>query len=74
MMAITLADLIPLQPLLLVTLTVVIVMSAIAARRNYLGAYLVTAAGLLVAAFAAFYMMLPSADYQVTPLLIINKF
>jgi len=74
MMAITLADLIPLQPLLLVTLTVVIVMSAIAARRNYLGAYLVTAAGLLVAAFTAFYMMLPSADYQVTPLLIVDSY
>ena len=54
MMAITLADLTPLQPLLLVTLTVVIVMSAIAARRSHLVAYLVTVAGLLVAALTAF--------------------
>ena len=70
---ITFADLIPLQPLLIATLTVVLVMSAVAVKRNYVVAYRITLMGLIVAGLVSFYLM-PIANYQVTPLLIINAY
>ena len=73
MMKITLVDLMPLQPLLIASLTVVLVMSAIAVKRNYVIAYRITLMGLIVAGLASFYLM-PTANYQVTPLLIINAY
>ena len=73
MMTITFADLIPLQPLLIATLTVVLVMSAVAVKRNYVIAYRITLLGLILAGLASFYLM-PNANYQVTPLLIINAY
>ncbi len=72
-MTITFADLIPLLPLLIATLTVVLVMSAIAIKRNYVIAYRITTFGLIVAASISFYLM-PSAEHQITPLLIIDSF
>ena len=72
-MTITFDDLIPLLPLLIATLTVVLVMSAIAIKRNYVIAYGVTTFGLIVAASISFYLM-PSAEHQITPLLIIDSF
>ncbi len=72
-MTITFADLIPLQPLLIATLTVVLVMSAVAVKRNYVVAYRITLMGLIVAGLVSFYLM-PIANYQVTPLLIINAY
>jgi len=72
-MTITFADLIPLQPLLIATLTVVLVMSAVAVKRNYVIAYRITLLGLILAGLASFYLM-PNANYQVTPLLIINAY
>ena len=72
-MTITFADLIPLQPLLIAILTVVLVMSAIAVKRSYVVAYRITLFGLIVAGLVSFYLM-PNANYQVTPLLIINAY
>tara|TARA_B100000700_G_scaffold60666_1_gene66366 strand:- start:2171 stop:3631 length:1461 start_codon:yes stop_codon:yes gene_type:complete len=72
-MTISFADLIPLQPLLIATLTVVLVMSAVAVKRNYVVAYRITLIGLIFAGLASFYLM-PTANYQVTPLLIINAY
>ena len=72
-MTITFADLVPLLPLLIATLTVVLVMSAIAIKRNYVIAYGITTFGLIVAASISFYLM-PSAEHQITPLLIIDSF
>ena len=63
-MTITFADLIPLQPLLIATLTVVLVMSAVAVKRNYVIAYRITLLGLILAGLASFYLM-PNANYQV---------
>ena len=72
-MTISFADLIPLHPLLIATLTVVLVMSAVAVKRNYVVAYRITLIGLIFAGLASFYLM-PTANYQVTPLLIINAY
>ena len=72
-MTITFADLIPLLPLLIATLTVVLVMSAIAIKRNYLIAYGITTLGLIIAAWTSFYLM-PSAEHQITPLLIVDSY
>ena len=72
-MTITFADLIPLLPLLIATLTVVLVMSAIAIKRNYLVAYGITTLGLMIAAWISFYLM-PSAEHQITPLLIVDSY
>ena len=72
-MTITFADLIPLLPLLIFTLTVVFVMSAIAIKRNYLIAYGITTLGLIIAAWTSIYLM-PSAEHQITPLLIVDSY
>ena len=72
-MTITFSDLIPMLPLLATSLTVVLVMIAIAVERNYATAYGVTALGLTIASLIAFYLM-PSAEYQITPLLIVDEF
>ena len=72
-MKITLSDLIPLLPLLVATLTVVLVMSAIAIKRNYFITYGITTLGLIIAAGISFYLM-SSAEHQITPLLIVDSY
>ena len=72
-MTITFSDLIPLLPLLITTLTVVLVMSAIAIKRIYVIAYSITTLGLIIAACISFYLM-PSAEHQITPLLIVDSY
>ncbi|MDB3992998.1 NADH-quinone oxidoreductase subunit N [Gammaproteobacteria bacterium] len=72
-MTITLNDLIPLLPLLVAIFTVVIAMVAVGIRRSYLLAALITVCGLAVTTFCAFWL-LPGANFQVTPLLIIDEY
>ena len=72
-MTITLNDLIPLLPLLVAIFTVVIAMVAVGIKRSYVLAALITVCGLAVTAFCAFWL-LPGANFQVTPLLIIDEY
>ncbi|MDG2140904.1 MAG: NADH-quinone oxidoreductase subunit N [Gammaproteobacteria bacterium] len=72
-MTITLDDLIPLFPLLAATLTVVLAMVAVGIKRSYLLAAVITVGGLLIATVCAF-GLLPGANFQVTPLLIIDEY
>jgi len=72
-MTITLDDLIPLFPLLAAILTVVLAMVAVGIKRSYLLAVVITIGGLLVATVCAF-GLLPGANFQVTPLLIIDEY
>lgn len=72
-MTITLADLIPLLPIILVTATVVLAMLAVAIRRRYTVTAAITITGLLAAAIASL-MLLSDTNQQVTPLLIIDQF
>ena len=66
-------DLLPLLPLLIVSLTVVITMIAIGIRRSFILSGTLTILGLLLAAFVAM-LMLPWTDQQVTPLLVIDQY
>lgn len=72
-MNITLADLIPLTPLLLVTATVVIAMTTVGIKRSYPMTAGITIGGLLVASiFAA--TMIGDTNAQVTPLMIVDHY
>ena len=66
-------DLLPLLPLLIVSLTVVITMIAIGIRRSFILSGTLTILGLLLAALVAM-LMLPWTDQQVTPLLVIDQY
>ncbi len=72
-MTITIADLFLILPVLVLTGTAVLAMSAIAVGRNYPVTAFITFAGLLLAALSAVTLM-PDANQQVTPLLIIDPF
>ncbi|MEE3010886.1 MAG: NADH-quinone oxidoreductase subunit N, partial [Pseudomonadota bacterium] len=72
-MTITIADLLLISPMLVLTGTAVLAMSAIAVGRNYPVTAFITVAGLLLAALSAVTLM-PDANQQVTPLLIIDPF
>ena len=72
-MNLTFSDLLPLLPLLLVTATVVVLMLVIAIKRSHFITCSVTVLGLLVAAIAAM-ILLPDANQQVTPLLIVDQY
>ncbi|MCY4265897.1 MAG: NADH-quinone oxidoreductase subunit N [Gammaproteobacteria bacterium] len=76
-MTMTVADLFPLLPLLLVTGTAVLVMTFIGIQRHYTLTVSITVAGLLVAAATAAWMLLMGSKqggWQVTPLLIIDQY
>lgn len=66
-------DLLPLLPLLIVSLTVVITMVVIGIRRSFIVSGALTILGLLLAAIVAI-VMLPWTNQQVTPLLIIDQY
>ena len=72
-MTITAADIYLLLPLLLVTGTVVVAMTAIGIKRDYTSAAIITITGLLLSAIAAAVLM-PGTNQQVTPLLIIDQY
>ncbi len=72
-MNITLADLIPLTPLLLVTATVVIAMTLVGIKRSYPMTAGITIGGLLVATIFAS-TMIGETNSQVTPLMIIDHY
>lgn len=72
-MNITLSDLIPLLPLLLITGAVVVAMIAIGIRRSHSLTAAITITGLLAAIVAAA-VLLPDTDAQVTPLLVVDPF
>ena len=72
-MAMTLADLLPLMPLLIVTGTTVLAMVFIGIRRSYVLTAGITIAGLLLATLVAAIMM-PWTNQQITPLLIIDQY
>ena len=69
----SLADLIPLLPLIMATATVVVTMLAIAARRNYVVSATITIVGLLLSAITAM-VLLPDTNQQVTPLVVIDQY
>ena len=69
----TIADLLLILPVLVLTGTAVLAMSAIAVGRNYPVTAFITVAGLLLAALSAVTLM-PDANQQVTPLLIIDPY
>ncbi|MFT4812942.1 MAG: NADH-quinone oxidoreductase subunit N [Paracoccaceae bacterium] len=66
-------DLLPLLPLLIVSLTVVFTMIMIGIRRSFIVSGALTILGLLLAACVAM-VMLPWTNQQVTPLLIIDQY
>ena len=70
---ITLVDLIPLLPLLIATLTVVLAMIAVGIKRDHNTVAGITLIGLLVAAISSSLLM-PSANFQVTPLIVIDEY
>ncbi|GAB5498162.1 MAG: NADH-quinone oxidoreductase subunit NuoN [Pseudohongiellaceae bacterium] len=72
-MNITLADLIPLLPLILATATVVVTMLAVAVRRNYVISATITIVGLIVSATAAL-LLIPDTNQQVTPLMVVDQY
>ena len=72
-MTITIADLLLILPVLVLTGTAVLSMSAIAVDRNYPVTAFITVAGLFLAAVCAV-MLMPDANQQVTPLLIIDPY
>ncbi len=72
-MTMTLSDLLPLMPLLMVTGTAIIAMTIVAIKRNYGLIVWVTVAGLLLAALVAANMM-SLTNQQVTPLLLIDQY
>ena len=72
-MDITIADLISLLPLLITTGTAVAAMTTIGIKRDYGLTASITIAGLLLATLSAAYLM-PSANFQVTPLMIVDQY
>ena len=72
-MTIAIADLLLILPVLVLTGTAVLSMSAIAVDRNYPVTAFITVAGLFLAAVCAV-MLMPDANQQVTPLLIIDPY
>ncbi len=72
-MTMTLADLLPLLPLLIASATAVLVMLQIGIRRDHPVTAAIAVSGLLVATVAAA-MMMPLTNQQVTPLLIIDQY
>ncbi len=72
-MTMTLSDLLPLMPLLLVTGTAVVAMLAVAIKRHYGVTVWITVGGLLLSALVAWNMM-SFTNQQVTPLLIIDQY
>lgn len=72
-MTMTLADLLPLTPLLIVSATAVLVMLQIGIRRSHIVTAVISATGLVLATVAAALMM-SATDQQVTPLLIIDQY
>ncbi|MCH7672141.1 MAG: NADH-quinone oxidoreductase subunit N [Proteobacteria bacterium] len=69
----TLADLLPLLPLLIVSATAVLVMLQIGVRRSHTVTATIAVTGLLLATLAAALMM-SATNQQVTPLLIIDQY
>ncbi|MCH8175799.1 MAG: NADH-quinone oxidoreductase subunit N [Proteobacteria bacterium] len=69
----TLADLLPLMPLLIVSATAVLVMLQIGVRRSHTVTATIAVTGLLLATLAAALMM-SATNQQVTPLLIIDQY
>lgn len=69
----TLADLLPLMPLLIATGTAVLAMVVIGIRRSYELTAGITISGLLLATLVAAIMM-PWTNQQITPLLIIDQY
>jgi NADH-quinone oxidoreductase subunit N len=72
-MTMTLSDLLPLMPLLIVTGTAVLAMTLVGIRRHYALTVLVTITGLSVATVVAA-MMMSFTNQQITPLLIIDQY
>ena len=72
-MTITATDIYLLLPLLLVTGTVVVAMTAIGIKRDYTSTAIITISGFLIAAIAAAALM-PGTNQQVTPLLTIDQY
>ena len=72
-MTITIADLFLILPVLVLTGTAVLAMSAVAVGRNYPVTAFITVAGLLLAALSAVTLM-PGTNQQVTPLLIVDPY
>ena len=72
-MTMTLADLLPLTPLLIVSATAVLVMLQIGIRRSHTVTATIAVTGLLLATLAAALMM-SATNQQVTPLLIIDQY
>ncbi len=72
-MDITLADLIPLLPLLVTTGTAVVAMITIGIKRDYGLTAVITIIGLLFAALSAAYLM-PNTNSQVTPLMVVDQY
>ena len=72
-MTMTLADLLPLLPLLIVSATAVLVMLQIGVRRSHTVTATIAVTGLLLATLAAALMM-SATNQQVTPLLIIDQY
>jgi len=70
---ITVADLFLILPLLLLTCTAVVAMSAISISRNYVATIGIVVAGLLLSAVSAA-MLMEEADRQVTPLLVADPY
>ena len=72
-MNITLADLIPLLPLLISTGTAVVAMTVIGLKRSYALTAGIIVGGLLLATLSAAYLM-PTTNAQVTPLMIVDQY
>lgn len=72
-MTMTLNDLLPILPLLIVSTTAVVVMLQIGIRRSHTATATITVTGLLLATVAAAVLM-SSMNQQVTPLLIIDQY
>ena len=72
-MTMTLADLVPLLPLLIVSSTAVLLMLQIGIRRSHKVTVVIALSGLLLATVVAVLMM-PTMNQQLTPLLIIDQY
>lgn len=67
------SDLVPLLPLIIVSLTVVIAMLSIGIKRSFLLTGAITIVGLILAVFAVV-MLMPWANQQITPLIIVDQY
>ena len=72
-MDITLADLVPLLPLLITTGTAVVAMVTIGIKRNFGITAVITIIGLSFATLSAAYLI-PSTNSQVTPLMVVDQY